>query len=461
MEEAYRTLPSVDRVLQEIQPVLQEQCWPHGLAVEAIRAALEEARQGIAAGAEAAGPAEICLRTLDLLGSWTRPALRPVINASGVVLHTNLGRAPLSRAALEAVWRVSSGYSNLEYHLEMGQRGSRLDHTRRLLCQLTGAEAALAVNNNASAVLLALSALVGGRQVIVSRSQAVEIGGGFRVPAVMQQSGAVLIEVGTTNRTYRGDYEAAIGPATAMLMRVHRSNFALVGFVHDVSLEELVELGGQRGLYVMDDLGSGALLDTSAFGLAHEPMVQESVRAGADVVCFSGDKLLGGPQAGLIVGRAEVVAQLERHPLARAVRLDKMALAALEATLLHYLREEALQEIPIWRMMAQPLEQVGRRARRWRRWLARRGLPTHVVRGETAVGGGSLPGQTLPTWLLEITDLPVDEAAALLRRGDPAIVARIEGERLLLDPRTVLPEQESELLAGLAAHLSRCPGPSP
>jgi L-seryl-tRNA(Ser) seleniumtransferase len=454
METAYRVLPSVDRVLKEIQAVVAAQDWPHGLQVEAIRAALEEARARIAAGEGRARLGQVAVRALALLDEWTRPTLRPAINASGVILHTNLGRAPLSAEALAAVRQVCAGYCNLEYDLAAGERGSRHDHARALLCRLSGAEAALAVNNNAAAVLLILSALARNCQVVVSRGQAVEIGGGFRIPDVMRQSGALLAEVGTTNRTYRGDYESAISPETAAILRVHRSNFALVGFVHEVPLAELVELGHAHGLDVVDDLGSGALLDTAAYGLAHEPMVQESVQAGADLVCFSGDKLLGGPQAGLIVGRAALVAQLERHPLARAVRLDKMAFAALEATLLHYLRGEAADRIPIWRMIAQPQEEVRRRARRWQRALAGRGLRVRVVRGETAVGGGSLPGQTLPTWVLEVAGLPdAQEAAGRLRQGDPPIVPRIEGERLLLDPRTVLPEQEKELLQGLMALL--------
>ncbi|MGB9723009.1 MAG: L-seryl-tRNA(Sec) selenium transferase [Chloroflexia bacterium] len=451
-ESAYRALPSVERVLQEIRSGRPGEEWPHDLLVEAVRSVLEEARREIAAGAAPPDLADICSRSLGRLQEWLRPTLQPAVNASGVILHTNLGRAPLSRAALEAVRRVSQGYCNLEFDLEAGRRGSRHEHARRLLCRLSGAESALAVNNNAAAVLLALSALARGRQVIVSRGQAVEIGGGFRIPEVMAQSGAILVEVGTTNRTYISDYAKAIGMETALLLRVHRSNFALVGFTHDVSLTELVELGHRHDIYVMDDLGSGTFLDTAAFGLAHEPMVQESVQAGADLVCFSGDKLLGGPQAGLIVGRADLIARLERHPLARAVRLDKMTLAALEATLLHYLRGEALREIPIWRMISQPLEEVGRRARRWRRYLAERGLAARVVPSETAVGGGSLPGQTLPTWALEIQGLPsADEAAGRLRRWNPPIIPRIEGDRLLLDARTVLPEQEKTLLEGLLA----------
>jgi L-seryl-tRNA(Ser) seleniumtransferase len=460
MESAYRALPSVDRVLQQVQEVVQERGWPHSLAVEAVRVVLEEARRQIGVGEAVLELPAITARALDLLNRWTQPGLRPAINASGVIIHTNLGRAPLSQAALEAVRRVSGGYSNLEYDLDAGRRGSRHEHARELLCRISGAEAALAVNNNASAVFLALATLTRGREALVSRSQAVEIGGGFRIPDVMSQSGARLVEVGTTNRTYLWDYEAAIRPESAVLMRVHRSNFALVGFTHDVELPDLVDLGHRHGLYVLDDLGSGALLDTSAFGLDHEPMVQESVQAGADVICFSGDKLLGGPQAGLIVGRADLIAQIERHPFARAVRLDKMALSALEATLLHYLREEALEKVPVWRMISLPLDAVRQRALRWKRWLSRRGMQTKVVPGETAVGGGSLPGQVLPTWVMELSGLAsAAEAARQLREGEPAIIPRIEGDRLLLDPRTVLLEQEPLLLEQVISLLPRVAGP--
>ncbi len=463
-EQALRALPAVDRVLEQVQAAAGAP-WPHQLAVDAVRAVLGEARQGIAAGNKPPALEDLVRQAVARLDLWTQPSLRPAINAGGVIVHTNLGRAPLSQAAIAAVQAVAAGYSNLEFDLGAGRRGSRYEHARRLLCRLTGAEAALVVNNNASALLLALSTLAQGHEVIVSRGQAVEIGGGFRIPAVMAQSGARLVEVGTTNRTYRRDYEAAITPESAVLLRVHRSNFAMVGFVHDASLEDLVALGREHGLYVLDDIGSGALLDTAAFGLAHEPMAQESIQAGADVVCFSGDKLLGGPQAGIAVGRAEPIGRMEQHPLARAVRPDKLALAALEATLLHYLREEAVEEVPVWWMISRPLAQVRRRAQRWRRWLARQGVESRLVRSETAVGGGSLPGQTLPTIALQIVGLAsVEQAAHLLRTADPPVIARIEGEHLLLDPRTVLPEQEQallEALAGLRALVGSSGGDTP
>ncbi len=346
---------------------------------------------------------------------------------------------------------VARGYSNLEYDLAAGRRGHRTVHAERLLCELTGAEAALVVNNNAGAVLLALTVMARGRGVLISRGQLIEIGGGFRIPEVMAQSGARLVEVGTTNRTHRGDYERALAeePDIALILHAHSSNFRIVGFTAEVGLPELVEIGRALGIPVMADLGSGALLDTAAFGLAHEPTVQESVAAGAAVVCFSGDKLLGGPQAGIIVGRAQYVEPMKRHPLARALRADKLCLAGLQATLMHYLREEATAQIPVWRMIAAPVEELDRRARRWRRALARAGIRAEVVDGRSTVGGGSLPGETLPTRLLALPLPDPQRAAEALRRRDPPVVARIEEDRLVLDPRTVLPEEERALISAL------------
>jgi L-seryl-tRNA(Ser) seleniumtransferase len=343
---------------------------------------------------------------------------------------------------------VGLGYSTLEYDLQAGQRGHRAVHVEQLLCELTGAEAALAVNNNAGAVLLALTGLARDRAVVISRGQLVEIGGGFRIPEVMAQSGARLIEVGTTNRTHLRDYTAAIEARedVALILQAHHSNFRIVGFTTEPGLDELVAVGAEHDLPVMSDLGSGALLDTAQFGLAHEPTVQESVGAGAAVVCFSGDKLLGGPQAGIIVGRAEYVNPLKRHPLARALRADKLCLVGLQATLLHYLRDEATEQIPIWRMIATPLEEIERRARRWRRALRRAGIAAEIADSRSTVGGGSLPGETLPTKVVALPVIHPDGLAAALRAGDPPVIARIEEDRLVLDPRTVLPAEERELL---------------
>jgi L-seryl-tRNA(Ser) seleniumtransferase len=350
---------------------------------------------------------------------------------------------------------AAQGYTNLEYDLAAGQRGSRYDHAVTLLRQLTGAEDALVVNNNAGAVLLALAGVAAGREVIVSRGQLVEIGGGFRVPEVMRQSSARLVEVGTTNRTHLHDYQAAIGPETAALLRVHRSNFRIIGFTADVSLAEMVALAHEHGLAVVDDLGSGTLLDTTAYGLAPEPRVQESVAAGADLVTFSGDKLLGGPQAGVIVGRARWIQMLRRHPLARALRVDKLTLAGLQATLLHYLRGEAEREIPVWRMIATPLDELAARAQVWAAALRDAGVAASVAAAESTIGGGSLPGETLPTAAMVLAPQSADALGRALREGNPPVVARIVEDRVWLDPRTVQPEEEADLLAAVRAAWER------
>ena len=380
------------------------------------------------------------------LAITARGTLHPVINATGVIIHTNLGRAPLSDAARQAMEAVAAGYSNLEYDLDAGERGSRYLHAEQLLCRLTGAEAALVVNNNAGAVFLALTALARGRSVIISRGQLVEIGGGFRIPDVLRQSGAQLVEVGTTNRTHLSDFREAIGPETALLLRVHTSNFNQIGFTAEVSLADMVALAHSVGLPVVDDLGSGTLLDTARYGLSAEPTVQDSVAAGADLVTFSGDKLLGGPQAGLIVGRASLVAELRQHPLARALRVDKSTLAALQATLLHYLRGEAEREMPVWRMIATPLEELAARAADLAAGLRAAGCPATVVQSTSTVGGGSLPGETLPTWAVAVAAAAPDALAAALRRGDPPVVGRIADGQLLLDLRTVPPGMDEVVL---------------
>jgi L-seryl-tRNA(Ser) seleniumtransferase len=371
--------------------------WGHALTVEATRETVDSARQAIREGG-ICPPTEALAREVgERLTARLKPTLRPVINATGVIVHTNLGRAPLSAEARAAMDAVALGYSNLEYELEAGQRGSRYVHAEALLCRLTGAEAALVVNNNAAALLLILMALAHSREVIISRGQLVEIGGGFRIPDVMRQSGATLVEVGTTNRTYIHDYEAAITEATAALMRVHRSNFRLLGFVHEPSLAEMVALAAAKELHLVDDLGSGTLLDTSPYGLAHEPTIQESIAAGASLVSCSGDKLLGGPQAGIILGQAELIAQLKRFPLTRALRVDKTTLAGLQATLRHHLLEEAPEKVPVWRMISQDEDTLAQRASAWVQALQALGVVGESIPGRSTVGGGSLPGETLPT----------------------------------------------------------------
>ena len=432
--------------MQSIAAQSLVQTYSHDLVVEALRLAQEAARQAVRAGEAVPSHDELVSQAARILEKQLKPTLRSVINATGVIIHTNLGRALLSPAARAAMDQAARGYSNLEYDLEAGRRGSRYIHAEELLCRLTGAEAALVVNNNAGAVLLVLSTLARGREVIISRGQLVEIGGGFRIPDVMKQSGAVLVEVGATNRTHLHDYEEAITDQTAMLLRAHRSNFRMTGFVTEPSLTEMSELAHSRGLLVGDDLGSGTLLDTADYGLSHEPTMQESLAAGADIVSCSGDKLLGGPQAGIILGRADLIARLRRFPLTRALRVDKTTLAGLQATLLHYVKGETATEVPVWRMIATPLETLSHRAETWATRLAAAGLLPEVIEGHSAVGGGSLPGETLPTRLVALREPPPDRLVTLLRQADPPVIARVEGEQLVLDPRTVQLEEEETLL---------------
>jgi len=439
-----RNLPSVDKLLQSEQANALIAEFGRPLALEALRCILEEARTSFKRTHQVPDEATILYQSARTLEAWIAPTLKPVVNASGVIIHTNLGRAPLSNAAIRAATEVSLGYSNLEYDLEKGARGSRLLHAEELLKRLTGAEAALVVNNNAAAVLLALTGLAKRRRVLIARTQLVEIGGGFRIPDVMAQSGAKLVEIGTTNRVHRRDYEQAIREQPIkVVMRAHRSNFAIVGFHTEPSLAEIAEIAHAAGLPVVEDLGSGTLIDTAPFGLEHEPTVQESLAAGADLVTFSGDKLLGGPQAGIIVGRKDMVDKLKKHPLARAIRADKLCLAALSATLLHYLKDEALEEIPVWRMIAASEEALHARVLDWISALG----GGEAIQGESAIGGGSLPGQVLPTWLLALPNSSPTHLLAELRAANPAVIARIQNERVVLDPRTILPEQEETLLA--------------
>jgi L-seryl-tRNA(Ser) seleniumtransferase len=444
-----RQLPSVDRLLKTPEGREIVAAFGHDLTVEAVRETLDTVRQQIRAGRPSPSRSELLAHILGRLETLITPTLRPVINATGVIIHTNLGRAPLSHAARQAMDLAARGYTNLEFDLAQGERGSRYVHAVSLLRRLTGAEAALVVNNNAGAVLLALSALAAGREVVISRGQLVEIGGGFRIPDVMRQSGARLVEVGTTNRTALKDYEGAIAPETALLLRVHSSNFRMIGFTHQPGLVELAELAHSRGLRLMDDLGSGVLLDTSQYGLTHEPTVQESIAAGADVVTFSGDKLLGGPQAGYIVGKQELIERMRMHPLTRALRVDKVAIAGIEATLRHYIMGEAVREIPVWRMIAATTADLRKRARRWARQLEGAAVSVAIVPGESTVGGGSLPGETLPTWLLALALPAPDVFARALRAGQPAVVPRIEEDRVLFDPRTVLPDEDERLLEAI------------
>lgn len=449
-----RNIPSVERLLQTrlAAEIIAEFGRP--LTLQAIRSVLGDVRRSAAGKPQTTIPqrADILERTRTLLENWLEPTLQPVINATGVIIHTNLGRAPLSQATLAAMQAASHGYASLEFDLASGKRGSRLAHAEGLLQLLTGVEAAMVVNNNAAAVLLALSALANRKSVIIARSQLVEIGGGFRVPDVMKQSGARLVEVGATNKVHLRDYEQALAehPA-ALVMHVHRSNFKIIGFTEEPELKDIVRLTHGRGIPFVDDLGSGALLDSSRYGLAHEPTVQESLAAGSDIVCFSGDKMLGGPQAGIITGKAELVDRMKKHPLARATRADKTRLAGLAATLTHYLKNEADHEVPIWRMIAFTPDQVRQTAEGWAVEIGQ----GEALPGESTVGGGSLPGENLPTFVLALDVKRPDQFLEKLRRQQPPVIARTENNRVLIDPRTILPEQEGALLVGLKNALGK------
>ncbi len=453
-DNPFRNLPSVTDILAA--PAIHTLCHDHSHddIVATIRAELTDVRQALRNGEALNGELDAALigdRVAVRLRRAHRPKLVAVINATGIVLHTNLGRAPLAEEAAQAAYRAAQGYLNLELDLESGKRSSRQDAIRDWLCRLTGAESATAVNNNAAATVIVLRALCAGKEVIVSRGQLIEIGGSFRIPEIMAVSGAVLREVGTTNITRLSDYERAIGSATGALMQVHTSNYRVSGFTKAVPLTELVSLGQKHKIPVIDDVGSGALVDFTQFGFQGEPLARASIAAGADLVLFSGDKLLGGPQAGIIAGRKEWIQKIEKDPLMRAFRLDKMTLAALETTLRIYLNEErALHDIPVLRLLGMPLDELRRRAE----GLAERlrstpGIVSALAVEDVAyVGGGSLPDQALKTWVVETTATALSDAefARRLRTGTPAVMARVRDSKVIFDMRTVFPQQESSLI---------------
>ena len=441
--EDLRRLPSVERLAAAVRGA------PHHLAVAAARVEIQRARESIRDGSAAPQPEALAAAVAKRAAALAAPSLRPVINATGVVLHTNLGRAPLPPAAVERVAAVAAGYSNLEYDLETGRRGSRGAHLDRLLRELGGAEAALAVNNNAAAVMLALAALAGDGEVLVGRGQLIEIGGSFRIPDILAQSGATLVEVGTTNRTRLADYEAAIGPGTTAILRVHQSNFRIVGFTEEPGAADLAGLAQERGLAMVDDLGSGALEEVLG-----EPTVKAAVAAGADVVCCSGDKLLGGPQAGLLFGRAEAIERCRKHPLARALRLDKMQIAALEATLRAH-RDGGPGAVPALAMIAAGEEELKARAERL---VAGIGAEATVDRESGAPGGGSLADVALegPVCVVEPPgEIGADALLARLRDGDPPVIARIVKGRVVLDPRTIGDDEVGPAASMVRAALGR------
>jgi L-seryl-tRNA(Ser) seleniumtransferase len=453
-----RNLPSVTQVLDAPAVVALRAEYGHERTVEAVRETLAGIRESVRAAGSTDGECDLTAvaeRVAAHLRESARPKLRPVINATGIVLHTNLGRAPIAETAARAAADAARGYLNLELDLASGERSSRSLAIREWVCRLTGAESATAVNNCAAATVIVLRALAAGREVIVSRGQLVEIGGNFRIPEIMAVSGATLRDVGTTNITRAGDYERAIGPNTGLLMRIHQSNFRIHGFTDSATLEELVALGRKHGLPVVDDIGSGALIDFKRFGLDGEPLARASIQAGANLILFSGDKLLGGPQAGIIAGRAELVKKIERDPLMRAFRLDKMTLAALEATLRLYLNDErALSEVPILRMLGQTQEQLRPRATALaERLRAIPGLRVGVRNDVAYVGGGSLPDRVLPTAVIELSGRDVSDAelAARLRTGNPAVLGRVRDGKVLLDVRTMFDDQIDALVEAVRA----------
>jgi L-seryl-tRNA(Ser) seleniumtransferase len=454
-DNPYRRLPAVGDVLQAAPLLALADRHAHDRIVAAIRAELDDLRQRLAENAAVTADVEaVAARAAARLARETRPKLRTVINATGVVLHTNLGRAPMAEEAARAAYEAARGYLNLELDLETGKRSSRQDAVRDWICALTGAESATAVNNCAAATMTVLRTVCPGKEAVVSRGQLIEIGGGFRIPEIMAVSGAVLREVGTTNRTRLADYERALGPNTGALLRVHTSNYRVSGFTESVALADLVALGRKHGVPVIDDVGSGALFDFARLGLTGEPLPRASIAEGADLTLFSGDKLLGGPQAGIIAGRKEWIQKIEKDPFMRAFRLDKMTLAALEATLRLYLNEEhALREVPVLRLLSVPLDELRRRAEalagRLRDISGLKTVQSHE--GAAYVGGGSLPDQQMKTWVVEIepADVSDDELARRLRTGEPAVVGRLQGGKLLLDVRTVFPRQEDALVAAL------------
>ena len=442
-------LPSVDALLKTPESILLQEEHGRSQVVNSLRAVLEESRDSIQKGEVSQTPSAVDFvrQAATRLEKTLSTTLYPLLNASGVIIHTNLGRAPLSKAALSAIQEISAGYSNLEYDTQAGKRGSRSGHAAEFLRSITGAEEALVVNNNAAAVLLMLTALCRDREVIISRGQLVEIGGGFRIPDVMAQSGARLVEVGTTNRTHLHDYRQAVTADTAAILVAHHSNYQIVGFTSEPDLRDLAELARENNIPLLVDQGSGALIDVTQFGLQHEPTVIDCLHAGVDLVAFSGDKLLGGPQAGILCGKSNLISIVKKHPLARAVRADKTCYAALSATLLHYLRDEALEQIPVWQMIARSTQDIKAEADDWVNRLQEAGITAQAVDGRSRVGGGSLPGSSLPTTLVAITSEDAEGLGQRLRTADCPVISRIQDNRLLLDPRTILPSQAEDLLS--------------
>ena len=455
-ESAYRPIPSVDAILRynKVQGLLET--FPRNVITNITRDVLTEARLSIKNGGESRSFDQLTAQIADRAKTISQNWPNVVINATGVILHTNLGRSPLSHRTTEAATTSASLYSDVELSLSTGKRGNRNTHISNLIAEVTESKAGIAVNNNAAGVLLTLAAIAGEKQVknqvIVSRGESVEIGGGFRIPDVMRQSGATLVEVGTTNRTYTSDYESAINSETAAILKVHPSNFVVDGFTHAPELKEIVAVGKRHGVPVLNDLGSGCLIDTRKYGLKQEPQVQSSISDGATLTLFSGDKLIGGPQAGLIAGEQKWIDLVSKHPLARAVRIDKVALSAISATLVSYLTGTHEKEIPIWTMIALSESNLADRSENWR---SKTGTGT-IERSRSTIGGGSLPGQTLPTSVLSIDPAgKIEDFVRALRESPVAVVARIENNRVILDPRTVLPDQDDAVIEAIKFALNK------
>jgi L-seryl-tRNA(Ser) seleniumtransferase len=467
-QQVLRKIPSVDELLSRPQVVDLLKVHPRHVVVEAIRKGLGRVRDDILRKQDLSRYEEAFFSFDNLYPFFQKeidlqiqPRLRRVINATGVVIHTNLGRAPLHPSAIQHLTEVSQAYSNLEYDLELGERGNRYTHVEDTLCRLSGAESALVVNNNAGAVLLVLNTLAEGKEVIVSRGELVEIGGAFRIPDVMKRSGALLREIGTTNRTHFNDYQKAIGPHTALLLKVHTSNFRVMGFTSEVSLQDLVQLGREHQLPVVEDLGSGCLIDLTQYGLEKEPTVQETIKTGVDAVTVSGDKLLGGPQAGIILGKKKILDLFKINPLTRALRIDKLTLAALESTLLLYFDEKrAAEEIPTLRMLSldtRRLKGRGKRLLKRMSGITNERMTFSLREDVSQVGGGALPLQELPTIVVAIKplDFSVNRLEESLRKGDPPIISRISKEELILDMRTIFDEEIPLLAAGIEKAITR------
>jgi L-seryl-tRNA(Ser) seleniumtransferase len=455
LQEKLRALPSVEELLQSQELQILVSTYSHPMVANACRSVLADFREKITATGMAVIRLEIISAVESELASQFSFRIQPVINATGIILHTNLGRAPISEEILQHITKIASSYNNLEFVLDSGQRGQRGTLVEQLLRELTGAETACVVNNNAGAMFLILSALAKGKEVIVSRGELVQIGGGFRIPEILSVSGAILKEVGTTNQTTLDDYERAITGNSALLLKVHHSNFRMAGFVGEVSVRELSELAKEKNLTLIYDQGSGAVIDTSQFGLAKEPMVQDGVSAEADLIAFSGDKLLGGPQAGIIVGRAELINQIKKHPLYRAFRVGKFTLSALEETILLYLKNQALEKIPIWRIISQSADSIKARAERTTSQIKSTAARVTLKPTTSFLGGGSLPGQTLPSYAISIDAvLPVENIAHRFRKAQPPVIGRISEGQFLLDLRTVFPEQDSTLASTISQVLN-------